>query len=273
MASDTPIAETTPAQAAAGLPQFYRRPAAVNRERHANKSISDAGFGFAADANAVALNAVEMLHAARCYPIVFATSAPAIPIAVLGLREKQNLFVGADGTWRADTYIPAYVRRYPFIFSQTPGSTQLTLCVDEAAPHLVEGRARPLFDGEKTTPHTDNALTFCMAFEAEREKTLPFARALEAAGVLAENRADIKLNSGEKLQIGGYRVIDQAKFEALPDATILEFRQRGWLAPVYAHLVSMTGWQGLLNLIGQPARPAGRGNGPGTTNGSGATSS
>ncbi len=270
MASETPAPDTTPAQAAAGLPQFYRRPAAVNRERHANKSITDAGFGFAADANAVALNAVELAHAARCYPIVFATSAPGIPIAVLGLREKQNLFVGADGVWRADTYIPAYVRRYPFIFSQTPGSTQLTLCVDEAAPHLVEGRARPLFDGEKTTPHTDNALTFCMAFEAEREKTLPFARALEESGVLTENRADINLPSGEKLQIGGYRVIDQAKFEALPDAKILEFRQRGWLAPVYAHLVSMGGWQTLLGLMGQAARAAPRSI---SANGAAATSS
>ena len=130
MVSDTPQALTTPDQAAPGLPQFYRRPAAVNRERHANKSITDAGFGFAADANAVALNAVELQHAARSYPIVFATTSPAIPIAVLGLREKQNLFIGGDGVWRPDTYIPAYVRRYPFIFSQTPGSTQLTLCVD-----------------------------------------------------------------------------------------------------------------------------------------------
>lgn len=231
-------------------PQFYRRPVAVNRERHANKSLADAGYGFASTANAVALNAVEMAHAGRSYPIVFATSAPAFPIAVLGLREQQNLFLNADGSWRTATYIPAYLRRYPFIFAQTPGSNQLTLCVDEAAPHLVDGADRPLFANGKPTDHTDNALKFCMAFEAEREKTLPFAKALDESGILVENRADVNLAGGEKLHIGGYRVIDQAKFDALPDATILEWRRNGWLAPIYAHFVSMGCWQALLALMG-----------------------
>lgn len=235
--------------AASANPQFYVKPVAVNRERHAGKSLFDAGYGFAAKANAVALNAVELAHAARSYPIVFATSAPAFPIAVLGLREQQNLFLNAAGAWREGTYIPAYLRRYPFIFAQSPGSDQLTLCVDETAPHLVDGKDRPLFEDGKPTAHTDNALKFCMAFETEREKTVPFAKALDQSGILVENRADVNLAGGEKLQIGGYRIIDQAKFDALPDATILEWRRQGWLAPIYAHFMSMGCWQPLLNLM------------------------
>ncbi|MBM3525488.1 MAG: SapC family protein [Alphaproteobacteria bacterium] len=236
------------AQAVAN-PQFYRQPAAVNRERHAGKSLRDAGFAFSAGANAVALNMVEMTHAGSHYPIVFTTSAPAFPIAVLGLREGRNLFLNADGTWRAGTYIPAYLRRYPFIFAQTPGSSQLTLCVDEAAPHLVDGSDRPLFQDGKPTDHTDNALKFCMAFEAEREKTIVFSKAIEASGILVENRADVNLAGGEKLHIGGYRVIDAAKLDALPESTFLEWRRSGWLAPLYAHLVSLGCWQSLLGLM------------------------
>lgn len=243
-----------PAQA---NPQFYKQPVAVNRERHGGKSLRDAGYAFAAGANAVALNAVEMAHAARSYPVVFATSAPAFPIAVLGLRENENLFVNADGSWRGGAYVPAYLRRYPFIFAQTPGSNQLTLCVDEAAPHLVDGSDRPLFADGKPTDHTDNALKFCVAFEAEREKTVPFAKALEASGILVENRADVNLSSGEKLHIGGYRIIDQAKFDALPDATILEWRRNGWLAPIYGHFVSLGCWQALLGMVpSRGAKPA-----------------
>jgi hypothetical protein len=41
-----------------------------------------------------------------------------------------------------------------------------------------------------------------------------------------------------------FRIIDEARFDALPDSTFLTWRRRGWLGLVYAHFPSMRRWQG-----------------------------
>ena len=87
---------------------------------------------------------------------------------MLGLRGQQNLFVESDGQWREGSYVPAYVRRYPFIFLENEARSEWTLCVDEAAPQLVEGRENPLFDDDgKPTALTRSALEFCRDYQAQ----------------------------------------------------------------------------------------------------------
>src|SRR5262245_41509961 len=105
------------AGADSGLPQFYRNPVPLDPVRHAKAGLKNRDdFGFARGTNAIALTGAEFASAARAYPIVFSAAAPVVPFAVVGLRDGDNLFLDAAGNWREDTYIPAYVRRYPFIF-------------------------------------------------------------------------------------------------------------------------------------------------------------
>jgi hypothetical protein len=40
------------------------------------------------------------------------------PIAILGLKTDQNSYLDSEGRWKA-RYLPAFVRRYPFVFSQS----------------------------------------------------------------------------------------------------------------------------------------------------------
>src|SRR6185436_2186295 len=113
------------------------------------------------DTNAIPLTASEMAHAARTYPIVFSGAAPTVPFAVVGLRDHENLFVDPQGVWRDDSYIPAYVRRYPFIFSEVPNSQQLVLCVDESADHFdAVSSARPFFAEGKPVEALQRAFKF-----------------------------------------------------------------------------------------------------------------
>ncbi len=70
---------------------------------------------------------VEFAVAARHYPIVFSNSAPHLPVTVCGLQTGSNAFVGNDNRWTQGCYVPAYVRRYPFILMENAEAKQFIL--------------------------------------------------------------------------------------------------------------------------------------------------
>jgi hypothetical protein len=235
------------ANATPPLPLFYRRPRAMDPALHRQLRLGPPGdFRFARKANAVALLGPEFPQAARFYPIVFTSGANALPAAVLGLRSDDNLLVDAAGNWDAGAYIPAYVRRYPFIFVEQPDGQRLTLCIDEAAEQLSTDGPRPLFDGDQPAEATREALELCKVFQRDAAATRAFVQALEAKDLLVERRADVALERGERMAVGGFRVIDEAKFNALDDATFLDWRRRGWIGLAYCHLLSSGNWGGLV---------------------------
>ena len=89
--------------------------------------------------NAMAISFSEFIVASRDYPIVFSTGDAGqtfAPLVVLGLGNEQNLFVNPDGEWTADTYVPAFVRRYPFCISKVyvdgVAQTDKVVCIDKA---------------------------------------------------------------------------------------------------------------------------------------------
>ena len=228
----------------AALPLFYSRPVPMNPQRHGAYSLdAKPHYSFAQASNALPLNVAEFAPACHDYPIVFASNpgqAEPMPVAVVGLRDKSNLFVDAKGQWTAGVYVPAYVRRFPFIFLEQPESDTLTLMVDEAAAVVTESAANPFFRGDETTDLTRNALEFCKEYHLHAQLTQRYVQALVKADVLVENRADVTIATGEKLSLTGFLRVDEARLQALPAATIAEWHREGWLAPVYAHLLSIS---------------------------------
>lgn len=223
--------------------------------RHSRYRLGPPGdFRFARKANAVALLGPEFPQAARIYPIVFTSGVHALPAAVLGLKTDDNLLVDDGGRWEAGAYVPAYVRRYPFIFVEQPDGQRLTLCIDEAAEQLSTDGPRPLFDGNQPAEVTRQALELCTGFQRDAAATRAFVEALEAKEMLVERRADIALEHGGRLALAGFRVIDEAKFNALDDATFLDWRRRGWIALVYCHLLSSGNWGGLVERAARRAQ-------------------
>ncbi len=238
---------------APALPLFYRDLHPIDARRHAGTSLkSRLGCGFARSTNVVLLNGVEFEPAARHYPIVFLSTPVPAALAVLGLRTGENLFVDKAGDWRAGAYVPAYVRRYPFIFHRSDNGQQYTLCVDEAADALEKGEARPFFVDGQPSEVTKTALAFCAAYQRDNDDTRAFIDAVAAQGLLVRNKLDVRLQSGERLSLEGFEVIDRARFDALPDAVIAAWRRRGWLAFVYAHFFSLTSWAHLIDLAAAP---------------------
>lgn len=253
----TPAAATVPAPtpAAAGAaapagqgeqPLFYKDPQLLSAERHKHAGIkSDANFAFARETNSVPLGANELFAAQFDFPVVFTETNPALPVAVLGIGGSRNSFVDSAGVWRANTYIPAYIRRYPFILATGIAPGQLHVAIDEAAPAFDPKGGRRLFEDDgNPTAFARQVIEFCRAFQAQFDIANAFGQALETAGLLMPKRVNIQMPDGKRMSLERFRVVDEGRFDALPDATFLAWRRRGWLGLVYAHLLSMRRWQG-----------------------------
>ena len=188
------------------------------------------------------------------YPIVF-TRMPngrIVPVAMLGLRNRENLFVEEDGRWMAN-YIPAFVRRYPFVLAQLGGDS-LGVCVDEAYAGLSEQEGEPLFDEQgRNSPVLGNALEFLQRFQQEFARTEAFCQRLEQAGLLREMNAKADLADGRSFTVNGLLVVDEPKLMALPDATALSLFRKGELHLVSMHLASLSNMQRLVDRIARAA--------------------
>jgi len=221
-------------------PLFYQRPTPLDPARHGAKRLRrGSGFGFAARTNSVVLTAAEFPSALRFYPIVFTVADPPMPLALLGVTTEVNLFVDATGAWRRHVYVPAYVRRYPFAFIESPDRKAFTLCVDEASSAITDGDGEPLFVDGKPSAVTEQALRFCSEFQGLFQGTQAFVQALADANLLIERQADFRAPDGRQASLSGFRIVDEKRFNELPDATFLDWRRRGWVHLVHAHLFSL----------------------------------
>lgn len=255
MVDAPPSPPAAPAAAPSTLPLFYTQPRPLDANTHRNSRLKDnAHFGFARKANSVPLNGVEFAIAQRHYPIVFTGTGKPFPAAVMGLRVDENLFVGDDGRWIEGIYVPAYVRRYPFVFIEAP-EDKLILAIDEGSGLMTSDGPHRLFDeAGKPTPLVNGALQFCGAYQANFKQTLEFIDSLLEHDLLVDNRANAVLAGGERLTLGGFKVIDEEKVKKLPAVVLKTWRDQGWLAWVYAHFFSLAGWNGLAALASK--RPA-----------------
>ena len=246
-----PQAPEQTGQTGSSMPLFYKNPAPLDAKKHAELGLKkDFGLGFTKGVNAVPVNMIEMPQICHFYPIAFSPDANATPVALIGLRDNENLFLNEKNAWEPDVYIPAYIRRYPFIFSEVPGSDQLTLCVDMDDSVVSEKSDQKFFDKDgKPTQLAQNALEFCKSYHAAAQQTMEFSKALGASGLLVERQAEISVGEGKKINFSGFRIIDEQKFAELDDADFLEWRRKGWLPFLYAHLFSGAQWQRLTMLL------------------------
>ena len=233
------------------MPLFYKNPTPLDAKLHATLALKkDFGFGFTKGVNAVPVNLIEFPQICHYYPIAFAPDDTGTPVAIMGLRDNENLFLNAKNEWDEDTYIPAYIRRYPFIFSEMPGNDQLSLCIDLDPSVTQEGGEQKFFDAEgKPSQLSQNALEFCKSYHAAAQHTIEFGKAIAAAGLLVDRNAEIVVGPGKKINFSGFRIIDEAKLAELDDKTFNEWRKKNWLPFIYAHLFSGAQWQRLTRLL------------------------
>ena len=221
---------------------IYESAVPITSARHLPVSVEPvAGYGFTAGINAVPLMAVEFLRAAQEYAIVFTNAGDEIlPAVVLGLRPSQNLYLAQDASWQAK-YVPAFVRRYPFVFSASADGKTLTLCIDEAYPGLNrQGRGQRLFgDNGQAAPYVDSVLKFLQEYQRHFERTRQVGRTLRELGLLEPLQAQIATPSGSKFTLSGFSGVSRVKLRALGGDALAALAKTDELELLYLHLYSM----------------------------------
>ena len=96
--SMTPTSMPTPGLS--GNVLFYSKPEPLSRELHGRIGLKrvDSPFAFARTSNVVPLTVAEFPLAGLSYPIIFAGERRQ-PLAVMGVGQGPNLFVGDNGAF------------------------------------------------------------------------------------------------------------------------------------------------------------------------------
>lgn len=219
---------------------IYQNVVPLSSEAHRDLSVKmSETFDFARDLNSVPLLAAEFTTAVADHPIVFAGQGEAVfPAVLLGLTDGANLSVDAAGNWTGG-YVPAFLRRYPFVFSQTDGN--FTLCIDEAFSGLNrENRGERLFDAEGArTQFLQTMLTFVSQFQAQFERTRLFCQRLVALNLLETAQARYTLADGRSGTLSGFMTINRDRLKAIPEDALKEMFATDELELCYVHLHSL----------------------------------
>jgi hypothetical protein len=235
---------------------IYDQLHAVDRERHLNWSIKAGDdCSFAREVNSVPLLSAEFARAAENYPIIFAgTKDNVLPCIVLGLQKNQNLFISEEGKW---DYLPAFIRRYPFVFSQSEDKSTFILCIDEDFSGCnQEGRGERLFDSEgKQTSYLNGVVNFLKDYQRSHQATTQFCSRIVELDLLEEVRATYTGPNAQPGVLTGFYAVKREKIKELDDEKLAELVKSDGMELIYWHLLSLNKFKALAGRL-PPAEPA-----------------
>lgn len=235
-------------------PPGYEKVVPFDKDLHGHLSVRpDIAFNFARNLNAIYVTTTEMLQAAHDYPVVFATDVDQkefLPITVTGFESGKNLFVDEAGNWKADTYIPAYIRRYPFCVAEVrrseSGPLESLICVDESA---LEESDKGFFDaGGKPSDEWTRIEQFIKDYEVARKTTSIVCRAIQENNLLEVFEAQAFHNEGQQYNLKNMHRVNEKKLSKLTARVLKEFIEKQYMFVVYAHLMSLENFQRLLGM-------------------------
>ncbi len=230
------------------LPHLYQTLVPLLAERHSNLNLTGRkSYEFASAANAIPLSAEEFPFALRHYPIVFSGGDNPMPLALVGFTWGINDFVDGDGNWRKGTYVPAYLRRYPFALVRESDSAERNiLCADLSSTCFANktDKSRPLFEDGQPAQATKDALEFCNRFETAMARTRAVMAEFTKHELIGESTVTIS-KDGKSLKVEGFQTLSEEKLRALPDDVLAGFMRRGMATVINAHLMSLSNFSGM----------------------------
>lgn len=222
---------------------FYEKTVPLDRVLHKDKRISVPAdfFRFAAKTNSVLLAGGEFSMAALSYPIVFVgdPKQAVTAAALLGLRDAENLFVDESGRWEQGAYVPAFVRRYPFVLAEGDADDKVTVCIDAAFTGLGEAEGERLFEEDgRESAYLERNIEFLRRYRAEMTQTAEFARTLVELDLLVPKTVAIEMKD-KKTALDGFMSVDENRLATLKDDQVLMLWKKGYMAWIFLHLASL----------------------------------
>lgn len=237
-----------------GNVMFYKNPVPLSLDQHKNFGVTPVQkpFEFMSKSHFMPLTATEFGAAAASYPIIFAGDERA-PLAVMGIRSEENLFVD-EGQFNPDYYMPSFARRYPFVLAADQANDRYVVCVDQSADCVTQTMPeRKFFEGDDTSAYTKEAFQFLQNFERDRQATTQMIEEFKKLDLFEPKDMHFQGQNadgtpGERQKIADYFAISEEKLRALPADTTKSLSDRGILAVAHAHLISLANWQRLVNM-------------------------
>lgn len=229
-------------------PPGYAAVVPFDKEKHAGLGFSPvANARFAAALNAIYVTSMEFTQCAHHYPIVFSYNEAQhqyAPMIVTSFNSGHNAFVSETGDWDSSTYIPAYVRRYPFCVVEIPDSGPL-VCVDETA---LEKKAKAFFN-VKGVPSEAWARveSFMQEYEAARRASEAFVSSMAGHDLFEVFEAQAYSHAGKRFHMTNMYRISEKRLQMLPEKTLRQFMENKYMYFIYAHLLSLDNFQHLLD--------------------------
>jgi hypothetical protein len=226
------------------LPLFFKDLVPLSSVDHATwKTRPVESAPWLNDQHAVPLTVDEFASAQRNYPIIFSSGEAPVPLALMGLNEGVNVFMGEDGRFTEQVYVPAYVRRYPFMLAKLrPDSDDLSVCFDPTAGAIgdfEEGDA--LFVDGEPSEATKQILGFCEQFEQAGQRTQAFMQELIANELLMDGEMSVQPDPDKPPFVyRGFQMVNEDKLRELRGDQLRKMNQSGLLPLVHAHLFSMS---------------------------------
>jgi hypothetical protein len=235
----------TQAPNAAPLPLLYNALDALNSGQHGKMKLKKAyTLPIVGKTHAVPVTVEEFTIVQRHYPIIFSAGDNPVPLALLGLNEGVNTYFDDEGRpIEPNTYVPAYLRRYPFLLAKLrPETDELSLCFDPTAGAVSEDAdGQALFDGDQPSETTKNILAFCEQFETAGQRTQAFMEELVKSGLLMDGEVAIQPDGAEQpFLYRGFRMVDEEKLREQRGDELRKMNQSGMLPAIYAHLFSLS---------------------------------
>lgn len=212
----------------------------INKDSDKSLKIKEVeGFSYAENLRSCAITITEFFEAAKSLPILFSLDDSFVgAVVLLGLNEEKNLLLMPDATWKPNEYIPAFVRRYPFIFVQN--DDQLALAVDMDAPQVNKKSGKAIFNRKgEPSEYAETVMTFMETYQQDNQKTVQLLNQFKDLNLLEE--ANISINTDEDtFVLKGLHTINEEALSSLSNEQVLALVQSGAYKLIVAHLMSLT---------------------------------
>ena len=226
------------------LPLFYNALEPLSSQTHAKYRVrSTETAPFLVGTHAVPVTVDEFPLLQRHMPIVFTIGADPIPIALMGLNEGVNVFIGEDGKLLEQIYVPAYIRRYPYMLARLrPDTDEMSLCFDPTSDRVGEfDDGEALFENGEPSEVTKNILGFNENFEQAGQRTAAFMKELGELSLLMDGEMSIQPEgAAQPFVYRGFQMVDEKKLGEVRGDQLRKMNQSGMLPLIYAHLFSLS---------------------------------
>ena len=229
---------------------MYKNIEIVNKIAHKENSIKEVkDFSYAKNLTSAPITVTEFFEACKNYPILFAKDKNNDWFAsvMLGFKENENIFVDNKGNWDKLHYVPALVRRYPFVFVEQNEQQQLLLGVEKEFLSIdKKDERRKLFDDkDENTEFLNNVLNFLNQYQNDSIATKEFIKQLDEWELLEEKVATIINEKKEQFNINGFYIVNEEKLKHLSKKKKEEICNKNATALITAHLISLSNIQKL----------------------------